>query len=44
MQEFGHELLYWENLEGGHGGAANNAQRAQMVALEYSFLWQQLGR
>ena len=43
MQEFGHELLYWENLEGGHGGAANNAQRAHMTALEYSFLWQQLG-
>jgi prolyl oligopeptidase len=44
MQAFGHDLLYWENLEGGHGGAANNAQRAQMMALEYSFLWQQLGR
>ena len=43
MQAFGHELLYWENLEGGHGGAANNAQRAHMTALEYSFLWQQLG-
>jgi prolyl oligopeptidase len=44
MLAFGHELLYWENLEGGHGGAANNAQRAHMTALEYSFLWQQLGR
>ena len=43
MQAYGHELLYWENLEGGHGGAANNAQRAHMTALEYSFLWQQLG-
>lgn len=44
MQEHGHDLLYWENLEGGHGGAADNQQRAQMMALEYSFLWQQLGR
>ena len=44
MQELGHQMLYWENLEGGHGGAANNQQRAQMMALEYSFLWQQLGR
>ena len=44
MLEHGHQLLYWENLEGGHGGAADNAQRAHMVALEYSFLWQQLGR
>ena len=44
MQELGHQMLYWENLEGGHGGAANNQQRAQMMAMEYSFLWQQLGR
>ena len=43
MLEQGHKLLYWENIEGGHGGAADNAQRAQMAALEYSFLWQQLG-
>jgi prolyl oligopeptidase len=39
----GHPLLYWENIEGGHGGAADNGQRAQMLALEYAFLWQQLG-
>ena len=44
LQERGHDVLYWENTEGGHGGAANNLQRAQMMALEYSFLWQQLGR
>jgi prolyl oligopeptidase len=43
MREQGHDLLYWENMEGGHGGAADNAQRAQMMALEYSFLWLQLG-
>jgi prolyl oligopeptidase len=43
MREKGHEVLYWENLEGGHGGAADNAQRAQMMALEYAFLWLQLG-
>ncbi len=42
MFEQGHPLLYWENIEGGHGGAADNGQRAQMQALEYSFLWQQL--
>ena len=24
-------VLYWENIEGGHGGAANNKQRAHMV-------------
>ena len=43
MLEQGHDLLYWENIEGGHGGAADNSQRAQMQALEYTFLWQQLG-
>lgn len=40
----GHAPLYWENIEGGHGGAADNAQRAHMRALELSFLWQQLAR
>ncbi len=40
----GHEVLYFENIEGGHGGAADNEQRAHWQALEYSYLWQQLGR
>ena len=43
MRELGHEVLYWENIEGGHGGAADNGQRAHMMALEYSFLWKVLG-
>lgn len=43
MREQGHHVLYWENIEGGHGGAADNGQRAQMLALEYGFLWLQLG-
>jgi len=42
MAEQGHPLLYWENIEGGHGGAADNGQRAQVTTLEYAFLWQQL--
>ena len=44
MQEQGHDVLYYENTEGGHGGAANNQQRAYMQALAYTFLWQQLNR
>jgi prolyl oligopeptidase len=44
MAEQGHALLYYENIEGGHGGAADNKQRADMMALEFSFLWQQLAR
>lgn len=44
MIEQGHEVIYYENIEGGHGGAADNAQRADIVALEYAYLWQRLGR
>jgi prolyl oligopeptidase len=43
MIEQGHTVAYYENIEGGHGGAADNAQRADMQALEFAFLWQQLG-
>lgn len=42
MLELGYRPLYWENIEGGHGGAADNAQRARMRALELTFLWHQL--
>ena len=44
MQAQGHDFLYFENIEGGHGGAADNEQRATMQALEYTHLWQQLRR
>lgn len=44
MQSLGADLLYYENIEGGHGGAADNEQRATLQALEYSYLWQQLKR
>jgi prolyl oligopeptidase len=43
MIEQGHAVDYFENIEGGHGGAADNAQRADMQALEFAFLWQRLG-
>ena len=42
MEEQGHDVLYYENIEGGHGGAANNRQAAYMQALAYTFLKQQL--
>jgi prolyl oligopeptidase len=44
MTELGDEVLYYENTEGGHGGAADNEQRATLQALEYGYLWQQLAR
>jgi len=42
MLEQGHDVQYFENTEGGHAGAANNAQRANLVSLEFSFLTNQL--
>ena len=44
MKEMGHEVTYYENIEGGHGGAADNAQSAFMWALVYEFLWRELNR
>jgi prolyl oligopeptidase len=38
MAEQGHRVWYYENIEGGHGGAANNEQTAFMSALAYTFL------
>lgn len=42
MLDAGKDVRYYENIEGGHGGAANNAQSAHMNALAYTFLWEQL--
>lgn len=42
MMEQGHDVTYYENIEGGHGGAANSAQAAYMSALAYTFLKQKL--
>ena len=42
MTEQGHDVLYYENIEGGHGGAANNKQAAYMTALAYTFLLKEL--
>jgi prolyl oligopeptidase len=43
MLEAGKDVRYYENIEGGHGGAANNAQAAHMNALAFTFLWKTLG-
>jgi prolyl oligopeptidase len=42
MEAMNADVRYYENIEGGHGGAANNEQEAHMRALAYTFLWQQL--
>ena len=37
-----HEVLYYENIEGGHGGAANLNQAAYLNALIYAYLHERL--
>jgi prolyl oligopeptidase len=42
MQSLDQDFLYYENIEGGHGGSANNEQAAHMSALAYGFLRKEL--
>jgi len=43
MNEMGHPVYYFENIEGGHGSGSVNTQRAQINALQYAYLWMMLG-
>jgi len=40
--EHGYAVSYYENIEGGHGGAADNEQTAFCDALAFEFLWRHL--
>lgn len=42
LHDLGHETLYYENIEGGHGGTANQDQLAYRTALEYIYFIRQL--
>jgi len=42
LEAAGHRVWYYENIEGGHGGAADNEQLAFKSALSYSFLHRML--
>jgi prolyl oligopeptidase len=44
LREYEKPVLYYENIEGGHGGAADNRQKAFMEALGYTFLDRELTR
>lgn len=44
MLEAKKDVRYYENIEGGHGGSANNAQAAHMSALAFTFLWNELSQ
>jgi prolyl oligopeptidase len=43
LQAARHRVWLYENIEGGHAGAADNEQAAFKAALSYSFLWRTLG-
>ncbi|MDP7039604.1 MAG: prolyl oligopeptidase family serine peptidase [Myxococcota bacterium] len=42
MQALGHDVVYYENTEGGHAAGANLKQHAKRYALEYTYFSQQL--
>lgn len=42
MEGMGIDVLYYENIEGGHAGAADNNQAAELSSMVYAYLMQQL--
>jgi prolyl oligopeptidase len=44
LRQRGHDVSYYENVEGGHGAAADNEQAATIDALTLQFLWRRLRR
>jgi len=42
LREHGYDVSYYENVEGGHGAAADNEQAATLWALTLEFLWREL--
>ncbi len=43
LQEMGYDFDYYENIDGGHSAAANLIETARRTALEFAWLWRQLG-
>lgn len=43
MEEFGHDVIYYENIEGGHGGSADLDQLIRRISMDYTYLFMQLG-
>jgi prolyl oligopeptidase len=43
LEELGNPVSYYENTEGGHGGAADIKQRAYFWSLQFAFLADKLG-
>lgn len=42
LKELGYDVLYYENIEGGHGGTANQDQLAYRTALEWAYFARKL--
>jgi prolyl oligopeptidase len=43
MEEQGHDVLFYENTDGGHAAAADHKQSAEMWALSFVYLAEKLG-
>lgn len=43
LEDLDQPFFYYENIDGGHAGAANLKETAHSQALIYSYLWSQLG-
>lgn len=42
LEELGYPVLFYENVDGGHGAAANLRETARRLALEYTYLTRRL--
>tara|TARA_R110002049_G_scaffold138781_3_gene299177 strand:+ start:1119 stop:3224 length:2106 start_codon:yes stop_codon:yes gene_type:complete len=42
LEDMGYDFYYYENMEGGHGGTANQDQLAMRTALEYAYFMRML--
>jgi prolyl oligopeptidase len=42
MKEQGHDVIYFEYTEGGHGAGSTPAQQAYLWALTYTYFWNEL--
>ena len=43
MEAQGHDVLFYENTDGGHAAAADHRQAAEMWALSFVYLAEELG-
>lgn len=43
LKNFGKNVLYYENTEGGHAASTNLKQQAKINALQFEFLYQKIG-